>query len=681
MATSGYKDVAVTSWNTLRFSWELTGQSIQNNNSTIKWTLKLIAGSSGKISSTASKDWSVTVNGTKYSGTNTIGVANNSTKTLASGATTIAHNSDGTKTFSYSFSQEFGITFSGSSIGTKSGSGTGTLTTIPRASTITSITGNTLGGTAAIVVKRESSAFMHTITYKCGSASGMVVTDSQSDEISWTLPLSLASQNTTGMTVSITFTITTKTKANSTTIGTSTKTLSCKIPTSVKPSVSLAISDATNTKSLCGTYVQGMSKLKVVATTSGAYGSTISKRYVTANGKTYTSDSFTTETIVSYGNLAVSSTVTDSRGQIAETSVSYTVAKYSAPKITNLSLKRCNADGSSNESGAYLAVIFSSEIVSVNAKNTPSYSIQYKKHTETEYTTKTMTAFAGQYTVSGGVFVFPAEIASSYDVILTVSDVLNTVTKSATGSSVKKLFSILRQGLGFAIGKIAELENVFDIGFKTRFSGGLLPLVLPEGTDVNDLFTPNQYIGMEAEEAGYMNLPFTDNASFSLEVLSAGEVGQVMQRCTLCRKADPIIYERFYYHSSWGEWVKVSDYGGTLLWSGGYYMTAGHSIPLAETVAEQSTGIVLVWSEFVNGAAVNNTLHTFFVPKMLVAKHGGNGHVFHLSTSNLAYYATKYLYISNDKIVGHDNNNLTGTGTCGITYTNARFVLRYVIGV
>ena len=137
MATSGSKSVTVTSWDTLKFSWWQVSQNVADNKTVVGWRMDLVAGSSGRISSTASKDWAVTVNGTKYSGTNTIGVGNNATKTLASGQTTITHDADGTKSFSYSFSQEFGITFSGTALGTKSGSGTGTLNTIPRATTPT----------------------------------------------------------------------------------------------------------------------------------------------------------------------------------------------------------------------------------------------------------------------------------------------------------------------------------------------------------------------------------------------------------------------------------------------------------------------------------------------------------------------------------------------------------------
>ena len=135
---SGSTSVSVTSWDTLKFSWWENSQSITDNYTVIGWKMELVAGSSGRIDSSASKTWSVTVNGTTYSGTNTIGISNNSTKTLASGTTTIYHGSDGKKTFSYSFTQQIKITFSGTYISSKSGSGSGTLTAIPRKATVTS---------------------------------------------------------------------------------------------------------------------------------------------------------------------------------------------------------------------------------------------------------------------------------------------------------------------------------------------------------------------------------------------------------------------------------------------------------------------------------------------------------------------------------------------------------------
>lgn len=140
MATSGSKKINVVSSGKiyLLFSWTAGTQNIANNYTPINWTLKIVSeGSGANISSTASKDYSVTVDGQTWKGTNTIGIAAGATKTLASGTKNVYHNADGSKTFSYSFSQEIAITYSGSYIGTKSGSGTGTLNTIPRQATVT----------------------------------------------------------------------------------------------------------------------------------------------------------------------------------------------------------------------------------------------------------------------------------------------------------------------------------------------------------------------------------------------------------------------------------------------------------------------------------------------------------------------------------------------------------------
>lgn len=680
MATSGSKSVAVTKWDTLKFSWWFNSgdQSVANNTTLVRWKLELVSGEYGRISSAGTKAWNVTVNGTKYSGSVNVGIANNATKTLASGTTTVSHNSDGTKTFSYSFSQSFsGITFSGTALGTVSGSGSGTLDTIPRKSTLAASNG-TLGTAQTLTVTRQASSFTHTITYKCGSASGTICTKSSDTSISWTPPLSLAQQNTTGTSVSITFTITTY--SGSTSVGTNTKTITCTIPASVAPTVSIALSDPTGHSSRYGYYVQGQSKIKIVVTASGSQGSTIKTYSTTADGKTYTAATVTTDFISGSGTLTIKTTVKDSRGRTATESKTISVWGYSQPKISAITATRCNADGSQNSSGSYISVKFSTVSSSVDNMNSIAYAVQYKKASETAYTTANLTDYAGRHSVSNAVFVFPADTASSYDITLIVTDDFGSVKKTAVGSSVKKLWSWLSKGLGIAFGKIAELENVMDIGFLTRFTGGILHPVLKPETDLDDIRTPNTYVGANLSTHNYANCPL-DSGTFTLEVVGMGETGQVKQRVTSCNKTGARAFERIYYTSAWGEWVCVSDYAGTLLWSGSWYMNAGHTAQLSELVSKQRSGIVLVFSEYIDGAVSNTAFHCRFVPKMLVAKQAGDGHCIQLMSYDLAYYATKYLYIRDDAVVGHDNNSKSGTGTCGITYANGRFIMRYVIGV
>lgn len=118
-----------------------------------------------------------------------------------------------------------------------------------------------------------------------------------------------------------------------------------------------------------------------------------------------------------------------------------------------------------------------------------------------------------------------------------------------------------------------------------------------------------------------------------------------------------------------------------VLWSGAWYMNGSQEASLSEAITAQPNGVVLIFSEFYDEAASDTAFHEFFIPKQMITSHKSCGHCFQMSTSNLAYFATKYLYIGDSAIKGHANNVLVGDSTCGIARTNTRFVMRYVIGV
>lgn len=168
MATSGSTSVTVTAYDTLKFSWWRNGYSTSGNYTDIGWKTELIATNYGLISSSAKKNWSVTINGTNYSGTNSIAIGNNQTKTLASGTTRIYHNADGTKSFSYSFSQVFNMNFNGY-IGTISGSGSATLDTIPRYANITKF--ELSSGLETITVNWDADAYCDAVQYSLNNGS------------------------------------------------------------------------------------------------------------------------------------------------------------------------------------------------------------------------------------------------------------------------------------------------------------------------------------------------------------------------------------------------------------------------------------------------------------------------------------------------------------------------------
>ena len=135
MATSGQILKRVSDYYNLfiKFSWKRISYLISDNSSTIEWTLSLQS-TNQAISSTAPKEWEVIINGEIYSDTNSVGIGKNETKILATGQTKIKHNTDRTKTFSFSFTQVFDVL----DINVATGSGTGTLDPIPKEVTIVS---------------------------------------------------------------------------------------------------------------------------------------------------------------------------------------------------------------------------------------------------------------------------------------------------------------------------------------------------------------------------------------------------------------------------------------------------------------------------------------------------------------------------------------------------------------
>ena len=376
------------------------------------------------------------------------------TKTL-----NVSHNSDGTKTLTCS------AKISHDQVSSDYQSFSMDLTTIPRKSTL-SVGNGTLGTSQTLTVTKQSSSFTHTIVATCGSASTTVCTKASSTSISFTPPLTWASQNTTGTSISAKYTITTY--SGDTNIGSNSYTKTCSIPASVKPSCSISVSDSSGYYDTYGAYIKGLSKFKIVVTGTPSYGSGISSYSTTANGSTYTSSSFTTSVLKSYGTLTISSKVTDKRGRTGTKSVTATVLNYESPKITKLTAERCDSDGTLNDNGAYLKISYSFSATDLNSKNKTSWKIRYKKTADTEYTTIQFGIGSSMLSFSDSGII-EADTGSSYDIEFTITDNFKTTVKKIAASTGFTLMHWLASGLGMAIGKLSELTDYLDIGFKTMF--------------------------------------------------------------------------------------------------------------------------------------------------------------------------------------------------------------------
>ena len=255
--------------------------------------------------------------------------------TLASGSSTISHNSDGRKTlpFSCTFNPNNGlhetITVSGN-LG---------LTAIPRSSSV-SVSAGVIGSAITININRQSSSFKHTVRYAWAGKSGTIATNVDTST-TWTLPLDFA--NDIPNSASGTGTIFVDTYSGSTKTGTQSTTFTASVPVNVKPTFSgISLSDlngaAQNLIPNGNTFIQVISNIKVAFNGAvGSYGSSITGYYAEIIGKNQsTSSNGGSLGIMNYhGTIKIRASVSDSRGRWSDTKeVSVTVLEYFAPALS-----------------------------------------------------------------------------------------------------------------------------------------------------------------------------------------------------------------------------------------------------------------------------------------------------------------------------------------------------------
>lgn len=462
---------------TLTLTVTETATSVANNTSTCSWSLDLKANTAYNFT-TYAIGYSVALNGvTVGSRTRSAGVkysiADYGTINIASGSgVVVSHSDDG----SLSMPVTFGIDMASADYtpGALSSSGTMSLTKLARYSTL-NVANGTLGVTQDITVTQQSTSNKHTITWTCGTASGEICSNSSTTSFKFTPAITLAEQNTTGSSVMITFTITT--------IGVGSKQTSATyaIPSGVKPSVTLGITDAAGYFNTYGAYVQGYSKLTLTANTTKAYGSNIVSYSMTVDGKTYTTSPATTSVLQNTGTLPVTATVTDARSRPSEPySTNISVLKYEKPVVT-VTAYRCNSSGTMDPEGSYMKVGFSATITSLNNKNTATYTISYKTGTSSA---TTLTGSGLSYTSSP----IACDVTKIWEVEVTVKDAISSDTKAAVIPIAFTLMEFYHTGKGVSFGKMATQDG-FDCALDAVFRGNVTFEKTPSGISAGTTYT------------------------------------------------------------------------------------------------------------------------------------------------------------------------------------------------
>lgn len=437
-----------------------TSYSIVDNTSQVRilWTSTQSGNSWNGYTRTAYYYYSIN-GGSETSKSVSYTLPKNSTVTIVDTTLTVAHNSDGSGTITVRTWMDTDISY-----GVVEDSKTLTLTTIPRASTL-SVSDGTLGTKTTPTADRKSSSFTHTLTWECGSYSGTIATKSSATSWNFTPELKLASVAPYGQKVYCTYTL--STYNGSTLVGTDSKSVWFTIPSSVKPSCTLSLFDSKGYASTYGGYIQGESQLSVTIKATQAYGSPISRYSASANGVTYSTQTFTTSVLKTVGTNTISATVTDGRERPGSVSSNITVLAYSRPRITNLKVRRCNANGTENDRGGYGKISFHCTITPLSNKNTRACSLRYRQSGATTWTNAPAITLSA-YDQDCNPPVIQMSDAHSYEVQINLTDKFGTTSAVTSISTGYCLYHIPASGKGITFGGIAEGDG-FNVKMDSTF--------------------------------------------------------------------------------------------------------------------------------------------------------------------------------------------------------------------
>lgn len=433
-----------------------------------------------------------------------------------------------------------------------------------------------------------------------------------------------------------------------------------------------------------------------------------------------------------WGTSASSTTVSYAAGASYTNNAAITLyaiweLAYVYPRITGFSIARCNSSGTLTEDGTYAKIVFNW----ATDYAISSITVKWKTETATSWTSTTITASGKSGSVSSivGNGGLNNELIYSFEVV--VADSIGSSTVKSTLNGILFPIDFLNGGSGIAIGKAATVPNALDIYKQTIIRGnqdasgtaasGQFIVGDPNGYHIamdnneimakTDAKTPgNIIINYDGGNVGIGNKDSKISLDGQIYILNAKSISGYntsgeARRLLEINASNQAVFG--YGGYSAGEGASYYDgnvvnirskgainitsptagisnraYGvNKVLWSGAYFMTAGHTVTLSENVSAQPHGIVLVFQYYRDGG-VKGQHASFFIPKYVVPTSGYIQSNFIMSIAQFAIVGCKTLNLYNSKIIGSDVNYAEGTGTYShIAYHSTYYVLSHVIGV
>ncbi|MBO5957552.1 MAG: hypothetical protein J6Q39_08355 [Bacteroidales bacterium] len=427
-------------------------------------------------------------------------------------------------------------------------------------STPVTVSGTTITeqSTIDIVNKRTHEGATHSLSYTCGDITETLFTEDAGDYFTFTLPDTLAAQNTNGTDLSVTFTLTTHFPFGVS--GSKSSTVLFAIPDKdiFRPKCTVEVTDGEHLDHVplvdrYGGFVLSKSRFKIKVTPILAFGSEVATCTIKANDETHVGYMEAETAMLKHSGVNdIVVTLVDNRGRSCEVSTTANVLDYQKPYVNNLSHYRCDRDGVSDSDGDYIKITFGAEITPLNNKNSARYVLRYQTSAGLDQTDVNLTEYAGQYSVVAGSYIFQADSGNTYSITLTAFDDLDSGFEHEGADDATTIWNALASGDGFAFGTIASLAGVLETMFKFFPHKGFMFPEFEGSTLMTANHVPNVYTiksGKDIEKS-----PF--DGEYTLIVLPGGGVGDFLLIAITC---DLEIKINSYANSSWsGNWKTLT---------------------------------------------------------------------------------------------------------------------------
>lgn len=573
-----------------KIEWSVVGD-VKTNTSKVTASLMYKRNNTG-FTTKGTGSFSITIDGTKYTSNKYITITEDAWVTAITATKTVTHDSNGKKTLSISASGSIPDT----SLASTSVSFSEALYTIPRASTMDSLTGSSgyFNGELTYRYTPKSSSFYNRCNISLNLDGEYIAVKTIN------LGKKSASQQTATVTLSESELSTVYKKLPETTKGTlrftlrtysdseyskqigdaGYKEITLTIPndTTTQPTATMTLSPVNSLPSpFSSLYINGRTKVDANFTNGeGKYGAHIVSYKMSVGGKSYGSP-YTSGYLTSSGSITVKGTVTDSRGRSRTYEQTITVIPYSDPKILPASgekgiiCARCDSEGNLSESGKYLKIKASrsySKVTSADVQKNHC-TIRYRCVAEGNKFSGDdgwVTLLAGNDTSTNTVNKTISGVVSSTETAYVVQ--VGVIDDMGASDVVQFIIptdfvtiDVPEEHKGKRIGLLRYAQDTDEPGIDVGapIHGGsvdnlTLGDIITASSDLNDFKTPGNYYSPSADISnGITNTPYKDGG-FSLIVRELQSQNMIRQELFYGRTN----WQRHYSSvtNSWSDWLR-----------------------------------------------------------------------------------------------------------------------------